>query len=146
MAALLVTLSACGAVDDIARAVKPAAEDVGVLAKSKWVPPRLPPVRVSEATAEAITSEAGISARSTEDVPSEQRKEVIDLACQAVDYEEAQNGTEADAYSYLATRVPGPYANQQAAEALVRDLNSARTSTERVVVLGQAALCQWASS
>jgi hypothetical protein len=144
--ALLVSLSGCGAADDIARAVKPAAEDVGILAKSKWVPPHLPPVKVEEATADEIANEAVIIARSTQDVSSEQRKEVIDLACQAVDYEKAQNGTDADAYEYLATRVPGPYANRQAAESLVKDLNSARTSTDRVVVLGQAALCQWASS
>jgi hypothetical protein len=144
--ALFVSLSGCGAADDIARAVKPAAEDVGILAKSKWVPPHLPPIKAAEATADEIAAEAVIIARPTEDVSSEQRKEVIDLACQAVDYEKAQNGTEADAYAYLATRVPGPYSNRQAAEALVKDLNSAQTSTERVVVLGQAALCQWASS
>lgn len=145
-AALLMSLSGCGALDDVARAVRPAAENVGILTKSKWVPLHLPPVRVAEPTEDEIVNEATRIARSTDDVKGQERKEVIGVACEAVDYAKAQGGSEADARAYIARHVPGTYRNRQAAEDLVTSLNSARNSTKRVVVLGQAALCQWAST
>lgn len=145
-AALLLSLSGCSALDDVARGVRPAADDIRTLTRSKWVPPRLPPIRVAEPTGDEIVNEAVSLAKSTSEVKAEARKEVIDLACEAADYAEAQDGTQQDALEYLATRIPNTYANRQAAEDLIQDLRSALTSTDRVVVLGQAALCQWASS
>lgn len=119
---------------------------MGVLTKSKWAPPRLPAIKVAEPTVDDIVNQAATIARPTKDVESEERKEVINLACEAIELATAGDGTEAETHAYSANRIPGSYQNRQAAEDLVTNLHSARNSTERVVVLGQAALCQWASS
>lgn len=139
-------LGGCAAVEDIARGTRPMAEDVEALARSRWVPRDLPPVRVAEPTTDEIVAAAEAAARPADDMTPEERKEAVDVACQAVDYAKAQDGTDEEAMQYLATRLPSTYAHRQAAEELVHNLESARSSPERAWVLGQAALCEWASS
>lgn len=81
-----------------------------------------------------------------EGMPPEARQELIAATCESVDAVEAFAGTEEDVYEYLMTRFPNSLAYRIEAEGLVANLAAVGSTDEAVVVLGRAALCQWAAS
>lgn len=146
-AALASSLAACGAtwLEDAATAARSAAEDSRSLEHSHWVPPHYEPPLIVPAPDQIVTAEKSI-AKPAESLSSEDAKELVDDACEAVEAVEAAGGTDQEAVDYLAEHSGSPYGRRVEGEELVRNLSEADNPTQQAFILGRVALCQWASS
>ena len=146
-AVMLLSAPSCGAVDDVVRGARSASQDVGALSRSPWTSPQIRRLPVSMLpSSEEIRAASARIAAPVADVPAESQKEVVDDACQVADAVQASGGSEDDVRTYVATRFDNGYSYRLQMEELGTKLLAARGAQEHAVVLGQAALCTWASS
>jgi hypothetical protein len=145
--ALALSLAACGAswLEDAATAARSAAADSTSLEHSHWTPPHYEPPVIKPPPDQIVAAEKAI-AEPAENLSSDDAKDLIDDACQAVEAVEAVGGDEQDAVDYLAEHSDSPYGRRIEGEDLVRELSEADDSAAQAWILGRVALCQWASS
>ena len=122
-----------------------AAHDATGLEHSRWTTPHYVPPLVPPTASQVVVAERAI-ARPAKDLSTDDAKELIEGACESVQAVEAAGGTEEDAINYLAEHVGGPYARRTEGEELVHNLAEANNPGQRALILGRAALCEWASS
>ncbi len=146
---VLLSAPSCGgasALDDIARGVRSGADDVDALSTSRWVPRRFeppPPPRLP--SPDEVAAQGNRIALPANELPEDEAKQTIDLACEAVAAMEAAGGSSEDAFNYAVSQTKGAAANRVALKELLDNLEEADNGLVVSAVLGKAALCTWAS-
>ena len=107
------------------------------------MPKDLPPVSVLP-TGDEINAAARRISAPVDGLSVEERKQVINGGCEAVDYAEAINGTSEDAVEYLFTHSDSAGSYRLQAKELVDKLMKAESDIGRAGIFGRAALCEWA--
>ena len=80
------------------------------------------------------------------DFDTDTAKEVVDFACEAVDYAEAQGAPTETGVSYIATRSKTALSYRIQIQEIADSLVRATSSGQQEAILGRAALCLAASS
>jgi len=141
VAAAAVTLgdaaAGCGAAKGLAEAVGHNAEDLTVLARSKWVP-ELP--AVVTVTSEQVRAQADSFLGRVADVPVEERAEVVKAACDLWTLYDIEQDPE-KALSTVRDQFENAWVYEQQVRDLGAELQAADSSRDQAVILGRAAVC-----
>jgi hypothetical protein len=132
--------------DDVARLVKTYANDAEDLARGRWAPREAPPLQGLEPSPTQIENAAAQLATPIIGLQVDDAKAVVVLSCEASDaLTVLVSPTPQEISDYMTAHAPGQFGYRAQAEQLTAELSKAKTSFDQAQVLGQAALCQWAS-
>ena len=137
MACACLSLSGCGGLDDLARVASQHADDASALARTRWVP-RSPNVVV--VPAQDIRARAGTFLDEVSSVPTEERAQVVQAACEVWNAYDIEQDPE-KVLPWIRDRFPNAWAYREQVRDLARDFEAADSSTDRAVLLGRAAVC-----
>lgn len=135
----LLLVTGCGG--GILQGAASQADDIGRLARSRWIPPRIAPrVNPAQIPKQSVTAAAAALARPVDDVPTEDAWPIAKGACEATELIEAGQSWE-NASNYLMGKSPALKYRVQA-QGLLKNLAEADTSTDVFVILGKVAICE----
>ena len=136
---VVLTPTACGVADDVGRVLAQHAEDLTVLARTRWAASSTLP-RVVTVSREAVEAKAAALAAAVRDVPAEDRWEVVSAGCELWSLQEVGNDPD-KAVSYVRDKFRNAWVYEQQVRDLAEELRKTHGTRDQSVILGRALVC-----
>jgi hypothetical protein len=137
-------LGGCGASKALGELAAEQAGNLSHIAETRWVPRPIPPAELAVVSSAAVESQAQRLLRHVSGLSTDDAVEVVDSACELAGVIQATASPTAAA-TWFRDRGRSGWVYRQRATDLADELVQARTTADRALTLGAAAVCEAAS-